>query len=214
MALKDIQTNKNDIQEYLLLISKVPEKVNKIDIDIKKELLIDIDNRIGAITGTICEMIANNPNYNYPENYPPDKLFDYWASRVSQLFNYNELKSLKFWIESSITGNSINNIRIKNYENEVWFVVGVWIATGELETLLGKYKNPTQLAKNLKPEQWSSYKTYIGDSKRQDTVVKRNTNIFNDPDKITKIYEYCVEMDFKILNPFIEFYKKIELGYN
>lgn len=43
MALKDIQTNKNELQEYLLLIAKVPEKVNKIDIDIKKELIIDID---------------------------------------------------------------------------------------------------------------------------------------------------------------------------
>ena len=102
MALKDIQTNKNDLKEYLLLIAKVPEKVNKIDIDIKKELLIDIDNRISSITETICGLISSNKNYNYPEIYLPDKLFDYWALNVSQLFTYNELTYLKKLITDSI----------------------------------------------------------------------------------------------------------------
>lgn len=109
MALKDIQTNKNELQEYLLLIAKVPEKVNKIDIDIKRELLIDIDNRISSLSKTICELISYNPNYKYPENYLPDKLFDYWALNYSQLFNINELKSLKLWIESSIKQSQVNS---------------------------------------------------------------------------------------------------------
>lgn len=109
MALKDIQTNKNDLQEYLLLIAKVPEKVNKIDIDIKKELLIDIDNRISSISETICELIANNHNYKYPENFLPDKFFDYWALKVSQLFTYYELKNLNFLIESSIEQSKVNS---------------------------------------------------------------------------------------------------------
>lgn len=107
MALKNIQTNKNELQEYLLLIAKVPEKVNKIDIDIKKELLIDIDNRIISITETIFGLIANNQNYKYPENYLPNKLFDYWALNVSQLFTYYELKNLKFLIESSIEQSKV-----------------------------------------------------------------------------------------------------------
>lgn len=108
MALKDIQTNKSDLQEYLLLIAKVPEKVNKIDIDIKKELLIDIDNRISSILETIYGLININQNYNYPESYLPDKIFDYWALNVNQLFNYNELKNLKFLIESSIEQSKVN----------------------------------------------------------------------------------------------------------
>jgi hypothetical protein len=116
MALKDVQTNKNELQEYLLLIAKVPEKVDKIDIDIKKELLIDIDNRISSISETICGLISNNKNYKYPENYLPDKLFDYWALKVSQLFTYNELKSLKDWIESSIKQSNVNT---ENKELEV-----------------------------------------------------------------------------------------------
>ena len=102
MAIKDIQTNKNELQEYLLLIAKVPEKINKIDIDIKRELLIDIENRISYLVKVIVSLIENNPNYPYPENYLPDKLFDYWAVRVNQLFNYYELNNLKVWIEKSI----------------------------------------------------------------------------------------------------------------
>lgn len=214
MAIKDIQTNKSDLQEYLLLIAKVPEKVNKIDIDIKKELLIDIDNRISSISETICGLIGNNPNYEYPENYLPDKLFDYWALRISQLFNCDELKSLKVWIESSIKQSNINpgtkDTKAKDYKKEVWFFVGLWIATGELENLLIEHKNPTQLSKKLYPLQWSSYKTYIGDSRRGDKKILRNTNIFNDDDKITKLYNHCIENNLKIVKSFEDFFNKIE----
>jgi hypothetical protein len=214
MAIKDIQTTKNDLQEYLLLIAKVPEKVSKIDIDIKKELLIDIDNRISSISKTICGMIVNNPHYQYPENCLPDKLFDYWSSRVSQLFNINELKSLKAWIEKSIEQSKVNigtsDLEAKGYKKEVWFFVGLWIATGELENLLIEHKNPTRLAKKLYPLQWSSYKTYIGDSRRGDKIILRNTNIFSDDDKITKLYNHCIENNLKIVKSFEDFYNKIE----
>lgn len=102
MAINEIRTNKNELYELLKLISVIPEKVYKIDIDVKKELLIDIENRLIRISKTICGMIEANPNYNYPERYLPDKLFEYWVLRFSNQFTYNELQSLKNWIENSL----------------------------------------------------------------------------------------------------------------
>lgn len=214
MALKDIQISNSELQEYLLLIAKIPEKVNKIDIDIKKELLIDIDNRINSISETICGLIDVNKNYPYPKSYLPDKLFDYWAVRVCQLFTYNDLNNLKVWIESSIEQSIVNSgtkqINAKDYKKEVWFIVGLWIATGELENLLKEHKNPTRLANKLYPSQWSTFKTYIGDSRRGDKRILRNTNIFNDDDKIIKLYNYCIDNNLYIVKSFENFYNKIE----
>lgn len=105
MALKDIQTNKNELQEYLLLIAKVPEKVNKIDIDIKKELLIDIDERMFSILKTVNSRLIACPN----------ETFEYSASHTFQIFNYYELKNLKDWIESSIKKS---NVKIENNDLE------------------------------------------------------------------------------------------------
>ena len=39
MAINNLKTNKIDLQDYLQLILKIPEKLNKIDVDIKKELI-------------------------------------------------------------------------------------------------------------------------------------------------------------------------------
>lgn len=101
MALQDIKTSRNELQEYLLLLNELPEKINKIEIDIRKELLIDIDKRIKNISITICGMIENCSDKHYPENIEPDKLFEYWALKVSQLFTYYELKNLELLIENS-----------------------------------------------------------------------------------------------------------------
>lgn len=209
MALKNIQTNRIELQEYLQLILKIPEKLNKIDIDIKKELLIDIDNRIKSITKDIVNRISYNPNYQYPEYYLPDKLFDYWALNVSQLFNYNELKYLENLITNNLTPLE-DKPKQKDYKKNDWFIIGLLIVTGEIEMLLIKHKNPTQLAKFLNPNKWSSYKTYIGDSMNYLKTITRNTNIFNDPDKIIKLYNHCVENNILMTEKFINEYNKTE----
>lgn len=208
MDLKDIKTSKIELQEYLLLIAKVPEKINKIDIDIRKELLIDIDNRINQISNTIYGLITNSTEKNYPKNIAPDKLFEYWTLKVSQLFTYSELKSLKILIE-----NSFENKKVfieKDFKSEVWFIVGLMIATNEIEKHLQNFGNPTKIAKELYPKQWSSFKTYIGDSKRIDNVIKRNTNIFNSKEKVIIIYNHCKANNLKMSNVFEDFYKTIE----
>jgi len=102
MAINNLKTNKIDLQDYLQLILKIPEKLNKIDVDIKKELILETDERILQLSKTISELISVNIDYPYPENYLPDRMFEYWAERVSSQFTYNELKYLKKLINESL----------------------------------------------------------------------------------------------------------------
>lgn len=208
MALQDIKTSRNELQEYLLLLNELPEKINKIEIDIRKELLIDIDKRIKNISITICGMIENCSDKHYPENIEPDKLFEYWALKVSQLFTYSELENLKILIENSFENKKV--LIENDFKSMIWFIVGLMIATNEIEKHLKNFDNPTQIAKQLYPDRWKSFKTYIGDSMRIDNVIKRNTNIFNSKDKVIFIYNHCKANNLKMSNVFEDFYKTIE----
>lgn len=107
----------------------------------------------------------------------------------------------------------VEKIIVKDYSKEIWFIVGCLIATGEMEVLLKKYDSATQVAKSLGIEK---SRPYISDSKfnlktNGDQSVQRNTNIYNDPEKIIKIYNYCTENKKSMTDEFIEIYSKIEL---
>jgi hypothetical protein len=116
---------------------------------------------------------------------------------------------------SNTTGNTNDtkiDLDLKDYTKEMWFVVGSLIATGEMETLLQKHKSATQVAKILKIEKG---RPYITDSKynlKNNGVqnVERNTNIYNDYDKILKIYNYCTQNEKSMTDDFIKIYNKIE----
>lgn len=113
MNIDKLKTNKNDLQDYLQLILIIPEKLNKIDIDIKKELILEIDERILHLSKTITGLInVNNNYYLYPENYLPNRLFEYWADRISEQFYFNELKYLKKMISNNLAP-------LEKIENEV-----------------------------------------------------------------------------------------------
>jgi hypothetical protein len=116
--------------------------------------------------------------------------------------------------DTSIIGN-YKEIKsdLKDYLKEMWFIVGCLIATGEMEILLQKHKSATQVAKILKIEK---SRPYITDSKYNVKSnglqnVERNTNIYNDFDKILKIYNYCTQNNKSMTINFIEIYNKMEL---
>lgn len=116
---------------------------------------------------------------------------------------------------TNTTGNTKDkeiDLGLKDYTKEVWFVVGCLIATGEMEILLQKHKSATQVAKILKIEK---SRPYITDSKYNlknngFQNVERNTNIYNDYDKILKIYNYCTQNEKSMTDDFIKIYNKIE----
>ena len=135
------------------------------------------------------------------------------------LEDYPSFKILHAKLYPTNYSNTIGNtndtkidLDLKDYTKEVWFVVGSLIATGEMETLLQKHKSATQVAKILKIEK---SRPYITDSKynlKNNGVqnVERNTNIYNDYDKILKIYNHCTQNKKSMTDDFIKIYNKIE----
>ena len=148
--------------------------------------------------------------------------FDNFEIRVHgnlALEDYPNFKVLHSKLYPANYTNTIGNTKdkeidldLKDYTKEVWFIVGCLIATGEMEILLQKHKSATQVAKILKIEK---SRPYITDSKYNlknngFQNVERNTNIYNDYDKILKIYNYCSQNKKSMTDNFIEIYNKIE----
>ncbi|RTY87051.1 hypothetical protein EKL32_26920 [Flavobacterium sp. GSN2] len=95
----------------------------------------------------------------------------------------------------------------KDYKEENWFVVGLLFATGEMQEALKKHNgNATEVAKLLKNEK--GYRPFISDSMSNSTL--RVTNIFSRPDKLTKIYLYCIENKIVMCDEFLSKYDQIE----
>jgi len=92
MGANDLETSKTKLQEYLLLIFKIPEKLNKIDIDIKKELILEIEERKLSLLKTI----------NFRLIACKHETFEYAKLNTSQLFNLYELEYLDNLIQTSI----------------------------------------------------------------------------------------------------------------
>lgn len=197
MALKDIQTNRNQLQEYLELIFKVPEKLDKIEIDIKKELLIEIEKRIYSILNTINSRLIACPN----------ETFEFAALNTFQLFNYYELLDLKEKIIDSL--KPIEAItKQKDYKDMIWFRTGLKLATGEAYDLYRKYKNEKGHFVKVCEE--------LGFNKTDrpyfsDTINDNNSdkNTFANFDKLKKIHSYLTENNLNFGNEFLEKYNQI-----
>lgn len=98
---------------------------------------------------------------------------------------------------------------IKNYKETIWFKVGLLFANGEIETLKTTFNNNcTQFAKSKFGENANSYRVYISESFSENAESKKN--IFNSPDKVKKIYNYCVEENIVIIESFKNKYNSIK----
>lgn len=96
-----LKTGYHDLQDCLLEILKVPQRLNRCDEVLKMELLEHIENATSSVIGSINEVMIFNPNYPYPKEYINNH-FGYWANNVSQVFTYNQLQYLKELIQNSI----------------------------------------------------------------------------------------------------------------
>lgn len=126
---------------------------------------------------------------------------DYWD-------NMNELDFSKDKLQQLLEPKGIEvNSKKKDYKEENWFVVGLLFATGEMQEALKKHNgNATEVAKLFKNEK--GYRPIISDSMSNST--SRVTNIFSRPDKLTKIYLYCIENNIVMCDEFLSIYNGIE----
>lgn len=101
MAKDIFKTGYRELQDHLIAISEIPERLNRCDIVLKRELLEHIENETSSVIESINEVMIFNPNYPYPKEYINNH-FGYWANNVSQVFTYNQLQYLKKLIHNSI----------------------------------------------------------------------------------------------------------------
>lgn len=93
MSKKNIKTTFQQLQEILISIMEVPERLNRIDTVTKKELLKDIGERKNKLMGTYNDILILNANYT----------FEWFENNVSQFFfTFKELKRLEDLIQKSI----------------------------------------------------------------------------------------------------------------
>ena len=195
-----------------LIISEFPKEYSYTKF-IKEIALLEALSEISRLLSNnfrLYEMIYKLNEFNIFEVREHENL------ALEDYPNYQNLH-LKLYPEYDTSFLADNNYEvakpnIKDYSKEIWFIVGCLIATGEMKILLEKHGSATQVAKSLKIEK---SRPYISDSKfnlktNGDQNVQRNTNIYNDPNKIIKIYNYCIENNKSMTAEFIEIYSKIE----
>ncbi len=107
----------------------------------------------------------------------------------------------------------------KSFMDESWFKVGLSFATGEIYKLLKNNKGDyTATARELlkkhncnateKELKSPSYRPYISESKSNTKTSDKN--IFSKPDKLVKVYNYCIENKIVMCNEFLNKYDQIE----
>ncbi|MNK96250.1 hypothetical protein D3C87_1165200 [compost metagenome] len=137
---------------------------------------------------------------------------------VSILLNYRSHEFREFetteYSEYRITISDITNKSLigtkqeaiqknESYKDQIWFVVGLKFATGEMYDLLkSNNQNFTKTAillgnKNFRP--------FISETKNNSTT--NNKNIYSNKEKLRKIYDHCMENNIKIHTDFQKIYK-------
>lgn len=117
---------------------------------------------------------------------------------------YFELKKI-FLDTSEIKDNNIKNSG--SYESSLWFQVGVKFANGEIYSLIEKYgNNASKISKEIDLKRGEKYILASINNYSNDNSNKEK-NIFNSPQKISKIINYCKEQNISMSSKFL---KKIE----
>jgi hypothetical protein len=125
-------------------------------------------------------------------------LFDEFLYFLAKHIQYCDdlIHKLKIKYNSLLIPENTNN-----YQDEIWFKIGLLFATGEMENLLSKRNyNFTRTAKEEFGYKWTSYRPYISESYNNTTTS--NKNIFSNFNKLLKIQEHCQNKNIKITDSF------------
>lgn len=144
------------------------------------------------------------------ESLQEDELFDInfdnykkyieYVKYIQILFQYCDLLlSLhRYEMFKSFLPQKANEIQSNDFENRIWFKVGLLWANGQMTNLLSKHRsNCTKIAKELGN---SSYRPYISESLSNTNDTDKN--IFKSPDKIQVIRKYCTENKIEMSEEF------------
>jgi hypothetical protein len=210
-------------EEFVICYLKEMDEKNEWSIEKEAD---SIENLIGieaADEGTNILCIL----YSYSEGVfvIEEKLEQYYNLNYSKhLEMSNRIRDFQFCMKKIIESENSKVInksetkdeakdetKLKHYKSEVWFRIGVLIASGELNKLLNEYKSATKVAVYLNLEK---SRPYISDSKYSiktngSQSVGRNTNIYNNSSKLIRIYDHCLENKIEMTIDFIKIIAKL-----
>lgn len=171
----------------------------------EKERFFKMSNFLEIVSST--QKYSLKSHEHYLKNLLPEAVDRYKKSKKE--FFKKKADGFSFY---PIENGKPNDDKVKDFTEEVWFIVGCKIATGEMATLRKTYTSATQVAKHLGIEK---SRPYISDSIYNLKCnglqsVSRNTNIYNDPNKIRFIYNYCISNQLIMTDDFVKIYNSIE----
>jgi hypothetical protein len=117
---------------------------------------------------------------------------------------------MKFAKSEGLKSNS-NNKKLQqrqiDKQTRIWFIVGLFFASGEIERILERQKtgsgiNFTSIARELGN---ISYRPFLSES--HSNRHEGNKNIFSNHEKLKLIYDYCISNNIKMVDSFLSFIK-------
>lgn len=153
---------------------------------------------------TLHKCINELKTFGTTELVDYDKLyFDYLeltpkANKETSIYAYEIEKEFKEFIKIEVVEQKENKAK-KDKTNELWFIVGVKFATGEMQKLYKEMDlNATQTAKHLGN---NSYRPFISES--VSNTNKKPQNIYSRKKKdINLILEYCKTNNLEVCQDF------------
>lgn len=103
MEMADITPTNDNLREITLILIELPERVKKIDLLTRKEILLFIKKEKEVFLKKAVFMLENvQEDYNYPKKYLPSNQLEYWLVNQHQWgYNYYTLTNVEKLIESS-----------------------------------------------------------------------------------------------------------------
>lgn len=151
-----------------------------------------------------------------------DSLYHYWkfiypdSKAEDYIFSLNERKK---YLESKIIAIENNNDKEqketpKNYEEKIWFKIGLLFAQGIIQDMYKETINHAEVSRKVNEEYSQNFIDFSNKSLRPyitDTNTGRKTDkdIYSKLDKMKFIREYCIKKDINICTDFQEKYDEL-----
>lgn len=182
-------------------LSKFEDNTESLFIDYQKVYLKKMTQ---AIIQSINEIDSNDPDGEFIFDYLEKKLS---TNRRILEFLDNRMNTPQNVIDIEQNGNiskSTSNDKNNDFTKKAWFIVGKNIANGKIQELVNKKLSKGKIAEELGLKYTDA--PHISKSMlfRPCRDEKSRNNIFNYPEKITEIYNHCINNGITVVPEFEE----------
>lgn len=182
-------------------LSKFEDNTESLFIDYQKVYLKKMTQ---AIIQSINEIDSNDPDGEFIFDYLEKKLS---TNRRILEFLDNRMNTPQNVIDIEQNGNiskSASNDKNNDFTKKAWFIVGKNIANGKIQELVNKKLSNGKIAEELGLKYSDGPHVALSKLFRPCRGEKSRNNIFNYPEKITEIYNHCINNGITVVPEFEE----------